>query len=335
LARSYDPHRLSSPRVHLLSMMIFLIIVGFLAAILYRQITEAFITNPGLNGLIFGVLGVGMLLIFMQVFGLMREVAWVNSFRQGNAELETVYEPVLLAPMKALIGQSGRDMLLTTNSMRSILDSIANRLDETRDISRYLIGLLVFLGLLGTFWGLIETIGAIGNTIQSLDPQSGDANDILDTLKAGLTTPLAGMGTAFSSSLFGLSGSLVLGFLDLQAGRAQNRFYTELENWLSSVTDMNFEHQAVAGGPGGGSSDDIRVRLENLTQSLQQGGALGGQRATAAMATLAEGIQSLVQHMRTEQQMAREQMTRNAEQQKQMLELLQRLDAFFARASKN
>ena len=335
MAKSYDPHRLSSPSVHLLTMAIFLIIVGFLAAILYRQISSAFANNPGLNGLIFGVLAVGMLLIFVQVFGLMREVAWVNSFRQGNAELDAVREPVLLAPMKGLIGQSGRDMLLTTNSMRSILDSIANRLDEARDISRYLIGLLVFLGLLGTFWGLIETIGSIGNTIQSLDPASGDSADVLDSLKAGLQAPLSGMGTAFSSSLFGLSGSLILGFLDLQAGRAQNRFYTELENWLSSVTDMNFEHQMVGAAGASNSAEDIRLRLENLTQSLQQGGPAGGQRATAAMATLAEGIQGLVQHMRSEQQMAREQMARQAEQQKQMLDLLKRLDAFFDRASKS
>lgn len=335
MAKSYDPHRLSSPSVHLLTMAIFLIIVGFLAAILYRQISSAFANNPGLNGLIFGVLAVGMLLIFIQVFGLMREVAWVNSFRQGNAELDAVREPVLLAPMKGLIGQSGRDMLLTTNSMRSILDSIANRLDEARDISRYLIGLLVFLGLLGTFWGLIETIGSIGNTIQSLDPASGDSADVLDSLKAGLQAPLSGMGTAFSSSLFGLSGSLILGFLDLQAGRAQNRFYTELENWLSSVTDMNFEHQMVGAAGASNSAEDIRLRLENLTQSLQQGGPAGGQRATAAMATLAEGIQGLVQHMRSEQQMAREQMARQAEQQKQMLDLLKRLDAFFDRASKS
>ncbi len=335
MAKSYDPHRLSSPSVHLLTMAIFLIIVGFLAAILYRQISSAFVNNPGLNGLIFGVLAVGMLLIFVQVFGLMREVAWVNSFRQGNADLDAVREPVLLAPMKGLIGQSGRDMLLTTNSMRSILDSIANRLDEARDISRYLIGLLVFLGLLGTFWGLIETIGSIGNTIQSLDPASGDSADVLDSLKAGLQAPLSGMGTAFSSSLFGLSGSLILGFLDLQAGRAQNRFYTELENWLSSVTDMNFEHQMVGAAGASNSAEDIRLRLENLTQSLQQGGPAGGQRATAAMATLAEGIQGLVQHMRSEQQMAREQMARQAEQQKQMLDLLKRLDAFFDRASKS
>lgn len=333
MAKPYDPHRLSSPSVHLITMAIFLIITGFLTAVLYRQIATAFSHNPGLNGLIFGVLAIGMLLVFMQVFGLMREVAWVNSFRQGSAELDTVHEPVLLAPMKALIGQSGRDMLLTTNSMRSILDSIANRLDESRDVSRYLIGLLVFLGLLGTFWGLIETIGSIGNTIQSLDAGSGDVNDILESLKSGLTKPLAGMGTAFSSSLFGLASSLVLGFLDLQAGRAQNRFYTELENWLSSVTDMNFE-QSVGSSSGTGSSDELRLRLETLSQNLQQGGSAGGQRATAAMATLAEGIQGLVQHMRSEQQMAREQMARQGDQQKEIHELLKRLDAFFDRAAK-
>lgn len=138
--------------------------------------------------------------------------------------------------MSTLIGKRG-EVRLSAVTQRTILDSIATRLDETRDTSRYLVGLLVFLGLLGTFWGLIGTIGAISNVIQSLDPSAGDSNDILGSLKAGLTAPLAGMGTAFSSSLLGLSGSLILGFLDLQAGRAQNRFYTQLENWLSSVTD--------------------------------------------------------------------------------------------------
>ena len=132
-------------------------------------------------------------------------------------------------------------MELSTGSLRSILDSLGARLDESRDISRYLIGLLVFLGLLGTFWGLLGTIGSIGDTIQSLDPRSGDASDVLDALKTGLKAPLDGMGTAFSSSLFGLAGSLILGFLDLQSGQAQNRFYMELENWLSSVTNVESE----------------------------------------------------------------------------------------------
>jgi len=330
LAR-YDPHKLSSPRVFLLSMLIFLIIVGFLAAILYRQISAAFVTNPGLNGLIGFVLAIGIMLVLMQVVRLMPEVAWVNSFREGNAELDSGREPVLLAPMKALFGQSGRDMSLTTASMRSILDSLGTRLDESRELSRYLIGLLVFLGLLGTFWGLLQTIGSIGETIQSLDPQSGNANDVLETLKSGLKTPLDGMGTAFSSSLFGLSGSLILGFLDLQAGRAQNRFYTELENWLSSVTDMNYD-VAAATGAIGGSAENIGAQLESLTRKLQDGS--GNQRATAAMATLAEGIQGLVQHMRTDQQILRDQMSRQQDQQAQMNEMLKRISAFFDRAAK-
>ena len=333
MAKSYDTHRLSSPQVFLLSMVIFLIIVGFVAAILYRQISAAFVTNPGLNGLIIFVLAVGILLALIQVIRLMPEVSWVNSFREGNADLDTGREPVLLAPMKGMIGQSGRDMSLTTGSMRSILDSIATRLDESRELSRYLIGLLVFLGLLGTFWGLLQTIGSIGDTIQSLDPRSGDANDVLDALKSGLRSPLDGMGTAFSSSLFGLSGSLVLGFLDLQAGRAQNRFYTELENWLSSVTDMGAEI-ATASGASGDTADKIRAHLEQLTASMQRSDGGSGQRATAAMASLAEGVQGLVQHLRNDQQIMREQLARQEEQQKQMAELLKRVNHFFDRASK-
>ena len=172
---SFDPHELSSPQVFLLSMLVFLAIVGFIAAILYRQIHTAFITNPGLNGLILGVLAVGILLAFSQVVRLFREVRWVNSFRAGNEATE----PVLLAPMKALLSRSSA-VALSTLSMRTILDSIATRLDESRDISRYLIGLLVFLGLLGTFWGLLGTIGSIGDTIRALDPGSGDANDVLN-----------------------------------------------------------------------------------------------------------------------------------------------------------
>ena len=331
MAKAYDPYRLTSPRIFLVIMVIFLIIFGFLTAILYRQISSAFFTNPGLNGLILAVLIIGVFLALLQVIRLIPEVNWVNSFREGNPELEGRREPVLLAPMKALLGQSGQNMSLTTGSMGSILDSIGTRLDEARDISRYLIGLLVFLGLLGTFWGLLGTIGSIGDTIQSLDPGSGSTADILDALKSGLSAPLDGMGTAFSSSLFGLSGSLVLGFMDLQAGRAQNRFYTDLENWLSTVTDMNSE-LAMASGAVGGNAEDIRKHLENLTQNLQQGG--GGQKATAAMASLAEGIQGLVQHMRTDQQNMKTQMDQQAAQQKQLISLMAKLDKFFERASK-
>jgi hypothetical protein len=313
----YDPGKLSSPQVFLLSMLIFLAIAGFIAAILYRQISTAFVTNPGLNGLILGVLLVGILLAFGQVIRLFREIRWVNSFRAGIAS----NEPVLLAPMKALLSRSNA-LSLSTNTMRSILDSIANRLDESRDITRYLTGLLVFLGLLGTFWGLLATIGSIGETIQSLDPGSGDANDVLNALKSGLSAPLSGMGTAFSSSLFGLAGSLIVGFLDLQAGRAQTRFYTELENWLSALTDISSD--ALAADPGQAqSAEEIRMLSERLRSLQETGGS--SPRVATAMANLADGISGLVKNMRNEQQLMRDWVEAQADEQKAMRATLEKL----------
>ncbi len=328
MAREYDPHKLSSQSVFLLSMIIFLIITGFLASILYRQILSAFYTNPGLNGLILGVLVVGILLSLLQVTRLIPEVRWVNSFRLGTAELEVSRDPVLLAPMKALLGQNGHEMSISTNSMRSILDSIGNRLDESRDISRYLIGLLVFLGLLGTFWGLLQTIGSIGATIQSLDPGSGDANDVLDALKSGLREPLDGMGTAFSSSLFGLAGSLVLGFLDLQAGRAQTRFYTELENWLSTVTDLSSEFPLAAGA----SREEMLSHIDQLSAKIQTGGS--SVRTTEALANMVESIQQMIRLMRNEQEITRKQLAQQDQNQQEMMVLLQKIQVFFDKASK-
>ncbi len=328
MAKAFDPYKFSSPRLFLLSMVIFLIIVGFLIAILYSQMSQAFMANPGLNGLIVVVLFFGILLAMAQVVRLMPEVTWANSFRQGE-EFAGRRDPVLLAPMRALMGDANRNMSLNTNAMRSILDSIGNRLDDLRDITRYLIGLLVFLGLLGTFWGLLATIGSIGQTIQSLDPSSGNANDILDALKSGLKAPLDGMGTAFSSSLFGLAGSLILGFLDLQAGRAQTRFYTELENWLSSITDAT----ADFGNMSGASSEELRTHLDSITANLQKGE--GGPRATAAMASLAESIQGLVQHMRADQKTMRENEKRTIAQQEQLQATMNKLNDFFDKASKS
>ena len=313
----YDPGKLSSPQVFLLSMLIFLAISGFIAAILYRQISAAFVTNPGLNGLIIGVLVVGILLAFGQVIRLFREIRWVNSFRAGTL----AGDPVLLAPMKALLSRSNATSL-STQTMRSILDSIANRLDEGRDITRYLIGLLVFLGLLGTFWGLLGTIGSIRDTIQSLDPGSGDANDVLNSLKTGLSAPLSGMGTAFSSSLFGLSGSLVVGFLDLQAGRAQPRFYTELDNWVSALADVSAAALSVDPSKAQ-STEDIRILSERL-QSMQEAGS-SSPRVAAAMANLADGISGLVKNMRNEQQLMRDWVEAQADEQKAMRHTLDKL----------
>src|SRR2546423_1864329 len=235
MARDLDPFKLSSPRIFLVRMTVFLILGILLVIILYKQIWAAFLANPGLNALIIGVLLVGILLSYRQVIRLFPEVAWVNSFRLADPGLELARPPSLLAPMAAILGErsSGR-MAISPNIMRSLLDSIATRLDEARDLSRYMTGLLILHGLLGTFWGLIETVGSVGKVIDGLKV-GGDAGQVFDALKEGLAAPLGGMGISFSSSLFGLAGSLVLGFLDLPTSQAQNRFSFDLYVWLSTT----------------------------------------------------------------------------------------------------
>ncbi|MFO1185311.1 MAG: flagellar motor protein MotA [Bauldia sp.] len=323
--REYDPYKLASPQVYLWRMSIFLIIAAFLALILKDAVTGAFRANPGLNGVILAVLLVGILLAFRQVIRLFPEVHWVNTFRIAEPGVEVDRPPVLLAPMATLLGDRIGRMAISTQTMRSLLDSILMRLDEDRDISRYLTGLLVFLGLLGTFWGLLQTVRSVGTTIETLNIDSGQANLIFSSLKEGLAAPLQGMGTAFSSSLFGLAGSLILGFLDLQAGQAQNMFYNDLEDWLSTVTDLD---PAALEADGGTTAEDLRVAIERLSRSIQEGGSPGGagagttQRATSAMANLAEGIQGLVQHMRGEQQIVRSWVESQAGQQKEIQDLL-------------
>ncbi|MFB2550331.1 MotA/TolQ/ExbB proton channel family protein [Ensifer soli] len=328
----YNPQKLSSPMPFFWSMIIFLIIAGFVAAILFRQARDAFFSNPGLNGLILGVLSIGILLVFNHVLALRPEVRWFNSFRAAGSAEKVGRDPVMLAPMRALIGRR-QTKAISTAALRSILDSIATRLDESRDTSRYLIGLLVFLGLLGTFWGLLGTIGSINTVIQSLDAGSGNTEDVLSALKTGLSAPLSGMGTAFSTSLFGLAGSLVLGFLDLQAGRAQNRFYTELENWLSSVTDVGSD--LGHGGHDGADADlvgELRSLNEQLARFNQDGGS--SQRTTAAMASLAEGIQGLVKNMRGEQQMLRDWIEAQQEDGRAMRRTLDKLATRVSHAEK-
>jgi hypothetical protein len=204
--------------------------------------------------------------------------------------------------------------------MRTILDSVAIRLDEAREISRYMTGLLIFLGLLGTFWGLIETVGSVGAVINNLKV-GGDANATFDSLREGLAAPLSGMGISFSSSLFGLAGSLVLGFLDLQMSQAQNRFHTELEDWLATtVHDLS----GVGDGEGGlvgSNSADMRGAIERLREAIASSGS--NKAATNAMANLAEAIQGLVHHMRTEQQMIRDWVDSQAEQHREVRRLLE------------
>src|SRR3954469_8694588 len=212
MARDIDPFKLSSPRIFLIRMLVLLILCALIVVVLYRQIWTAFLANPGLNALIVGVLLIGIVLSFRQVIRLYPEVNWVNGFRLADPGLAIERPPVLLAPMAAILGDRVGRMAISSQVMRGILDSIATRLDEARDISRYMTGLLVFLGLLGTFWGLIETVGSVGSVISKLNV-GGEAGAVFDSLKEGLAAPLGGMGISFSSSLFGLAGSLVLGFL--------------------------------------------------------------------------------------------------------------------------
>ena len=204
--------RLTPPGVFLLRMMIFLTLVGFLVAILYDQLHRSFLNNPGLNGLIIGVLLLGVIYAFRQVIRLYPEIRWVNAFRISDPGLSISAKPVLLAPMATMLRDRTGTISLSTAAMRSFMDSIGSRLDEARDTGRYLVGLLVFLGLLGTFWGLLETIQSVGAAIDTLDSKATDNVQLFSDLKAGLAAPLKGMGTAFSSSLLGLSGSLSWAF---------------------------------------------------------------------------------------------------------------------------
>ena len=320
MARDLDPFKVSSPRIFLFRMLVFLVLCALIVIVLHQQIATAFWANPALNGLIIVVLLIGIALSFRQVLRLFPEVAWVNDFRLADPGIAVTQPPVLLAPMAALLGDRVGRMAISTATMRSILDSIQIRLDEARELSRYMTGLLIFLGLLGTFWGLIDTVSSVGKVIENLKV-GGDAGSVFDSLKEGLAAPLSGMGISFSSSLFGLAGSLVLGFLDLQMSQAQNRFATELEDWLAT-TVRDIEDGTIT-APGSGVGGEIKSAIERLKETIAEGGS--NRQATAAMANLAEAIQGLVHHMRTEQQMIRDWVDSQAEQQSDIRKLLERL----------
>jgi hypothetical protein len=320
MARDLDPLKVSSPRIFLFRMLVFLVLCALIVIVLHQQIATAFWANPALNGLIILVLLIGIALSFRQVLRLFPEVAWVNDFRLADPGIAVTQPPVMLAPMAALLGDRVGRMAISTLTMRSILDSIQIRLDEARELSRYMTGLLIFLGLLGTFWGLIDTVTSVGKVIENLKV-GGDAGATFDSLKEGLAAPLSGMGISFSSSLFGLAGSLILGFLDLQMSQAQNRFATELEDWLAT-TVRDLEDGALS-APGPGMGGEIKSAIERLKETIAEGGS--NRQATAAMANLAEAIQGLVHHMRTEQQMIRDWVDSQAEQQNDIRKLLERL----------
>ena len=338
LASSPLLHRtLTPPGVFLIRMLIFLTLVAFLTAILHKQLIASFMNNPGLNGLIVGVLLLGIVYAFRQVVRLYPEIRWVNAFRIADPGLAISHQPILLAPMAALLRDRTGVLSLSTASTRSIMDSIGSRLDEARDTGRYLVGLLVFLGLLGTFWGLLQTITSVGGAIDAIDTGNTDNVTMFSDLKAGLAAPLKGMGTAFSSSLLGLSGSLVLGFLELQASHAHNRFYNELEEWLSGITEL------TPGGAGNVSTDQVNRQLSTAILHMQravedlssriQDQSIAGSIASAGgvgageeqIRELARGVNQLVSQMRAEQKVVREWVDEQAAQQSEVASALREL----------
>jgi hypothetical protein len=253
-------------------MMGFLVVVAAIAVLLGHPLINAFLGNPGVNGIILAILVLGIVYIFYQVLRLDPEFDWIESFRYQEAgEAQTRREPRpprLLAPMARMLGaRQGRRVSLSPSSLQTLLDGISSRLAETREASRYMIGVLIFLGLLGTFYGLLETVRSVGGVLGGLSVGGSDAGRAFADLKSGLESPLAGMSTAFSSSLFGLAGSLVLGFLDLQMGQAQNRFYNDLEEWLSTYTRLS---GGQLGDTGDGSVPAyIQALLEQTADSLE------------------------------------------------------------------
>lgn len=261
---------MTRPARYILRMVLFLLVAGSIGVLLLAQIERAFFANPGLNAVIFGVALIGIIFIFRQVLVLGGAVRWLESYHRGTKTTTVIVTdpPGLLAPMARMLDSRKGNAPISAQAMQSILDSISSRLDESRELARYLIGLLVFLGLLGTFWGLLETVGSVGDTIKGLSiAGASDPIQLFESLKRGLEGPLSGMGTAFSASMLGLAGSLVLGFLDLQAGAAQGRFYNELEDWLSGITRVG------AGGVAEGDQSIpvyVQALLEQTAEALEK-----------------------------------------------------------------
>ncbi len=322
-------------------MILFLVAGGVAGAFLYGTLIDAFLANPLLNGLILGVLLIGIMLNVRQVVMLKPEIEWLESF-QGRAEKRLSAPtsnddepqslsgtgPRLLSPMARMLSESnnrGGKFSLSAQAMRTLLDGIASRLEESRDLARYFVGLSIFLGLLGTFWGLLGTVASVGDVIRNLSITGDDISLVFNDLKAGLEAPLGGMGTAFSSSLFGLAGSLVLGFLDLQAGQAQNAFYNDLEEWLSGMTRLS-SGTSVGDGEQGVSAY-TEALLEQTAESLDELQRILGRSeesriaANEHFATMNEKLSLLTEQMKAEQQV----LLKVAGNQKDLAPLLEKI----------
>ncbi len=324
---------MTDPRRFLNRVWLFLAAALLVVAAVYEVVWRAFLHNPALNGLILGVLVVGILYTVRRILVLGREIRWIAAFEEGRMGAEGASPPQLLGPLAGLLRESG-ERALSPLTVRYFLDSIAARLDESRDITRYQTGLLIFLGLLGTFWGLLQTIEAVAGVIAGLELAGADLAAVFEDLKAGLASPLSGMGTAFSSSLFGLAGSLVLGFVDLQATQAQNAFYNEVEEWLSGlvrhdagtpapVREERRRLPAVAGEPiptyVQALLEQTAENLERLEQAQRRSEAARGE-LVRQLGALAEALAALDDRLRRDQQV----LARLVENQKAIGERLER-----------
>lgn len=311
----------------ILRMVAFLLVVGSVVGVgvVYGPLIGYFLYNPWLNGMIVGVLLAGILYVFWNLIRLKPEIDWIESFIESEGRATTDREPRLLAPMAHMLREQQGRISLSTMSMRLLLDGIAARLEETREISRYMIGLLVFLGLLGTFWGLLLTVQSVGEVIAGLDVGEGNPAEGFDKLTSGLEKPLTGMGTAFSSSLFGLAGSLVLGFLELSATQAQNRFYNDLEEWLAGLTRLSSGSIGVEGDQPVPAL--IHALLEQTAESLEElqrimaRGEEGRAASESNLLNLAERVGMVADQMHAEQDLMR----RLTETQMELMAALNRL----------
>ena len=281
-------------------MLISLALVTSGVGLAYPRVSGIFLANVWLNGFIALVFVIGVLATFWQIFQLFASVRWVGGFVAGTPGHQITIAPRLLAPLAALLRAHGTKTHMSATSARSILESVATRIDEERDITRYLVNLLIFLGLLGTFYGLATSVPAVVETIRSLAPQEGDsAVNGFGRLMSGLEAQMGGMGTAFSSSLLGLAGSLVVGMLELFASQAQNRFYRELEEWLSSFTRLG---TALTEGEGGGAGlaavaevlDSLAEQMEGM-RLLQAQAEAGRAQLDEALSVLATAVTTLAE----------------------------------------
>ena len=326
-ARAAEP-TFSQPVRQILMMVIVVALVGAGAYLAFSRIFPIFLSNLWLNGTIIAVFAIGVVSCFWQVVTLVHSVNWIEAFASQRPGLDTAAAPSLLAPLAALLRSRGQRGQISNSSARSILESVGSRIEELRDITRYLSSLLIFLGLLGTFFGLATTVPGVVDTIRALAPQEGQsATDVFENLMAGLGTQLSGMGTAFSSSLLGLAGSLVVGLLELFVTHGQNRFYRELEEWVSSFTRLSFSPDTDAGG----DQNVFAGLLDQMVEQMETLQTVVAEAETRRLATdermgrLAQALERLTQRMAqpSDGDAAARLLGRIAESQAQMVRIME------------